>query len=129
MDLDTERAAIELSELAATGGVPTAAVIRSLDGSLIHCSDNTRFSVWELVLGEPAGESGLDEREMAAVGESLGRLHQVLADHPAAPSTLDSALGLCDVDRSIGKIDKVLKALSRVPDPDEFQAWAVDVLR
>jgi len=128
-DLNAERAAIELSQFAAAGGVPTPAVIRSLDGSLIHRSDQTRFSVWEFVRGEPAGEYGLTERQMAAVGRSLGRLHRVLAEHPAAPCTVEPASALCDVNRSIGKIDKVLAALSHKPDADEFQAWAVDVLR
>jgi hypothetical protein len=128
-DLDTERGAIELSEFAAAGDVPTAAVIRSMDGSLIHRNAETGFSVWEFVLGEPAGESGLAEREMAAVGGLLGRLHRVLADHPAAPSIVEQASALCDVDRSIGKINNVLAALSHQPDPDDFQTWAADVLR
>jgi Ser/Thr protein kinase RdoA (MazF antagonist) len=128
-DLDTERSAIELSQFAAASGVPTAAAIRSLDGSLIHRSDETGFSAWEFVLGDPVGESGLTERQMAAVGGSLGRLHRVLAEHPAAPSTVEPASALCDVDRSIGKIDKVLTALSHKPNRDDFQAWALDVLR
>lgn len=128
-DLDPERGAIELSEFAAAGGVPTAGVIRSLNGSLIHRSDDTGLSVWELLPGGPAGKSGLSEREMGAVGGSLGRLHRVLAGYPAAPPAVVSASGLCDIGRSIGKIDKVLAALARTPNPDGFQAWAVDVLR
>lgn len=128
-DLDAERTAIELSQFAAAGGVPTAAVIRSSAESLIHCSDETGFSVWEFVLGEPGGKSGLTEGQMAAVGRLLGRLHRVLADHPAAPSVVEPASALCNVDRSLRKIDGVLAALSNNSDSDDFRAWAVEVLR
>jgi len=62
---------------------------------------------------------------MAAVGGSLGRLHRVLAEHPAAASTVEPAPALRDIDRSIGKIDRVLAELSHKPDSDDFQAWAV----
>lgn len=129
-DLVSERAAIELSEfVAADGGVPTTAAVRSTRGDLIHQDERVALSVWEFVSADPASGSGLSVGQMAAVGTVLGRLHRILSTHPASPV---GPLGVpfCDLDRATRKIEGVLTVLTAGTALDmDFAVWAVEVLR
>jgi homoserine kinase type II len=127
-DLAKERAAIELSEFAAAGGVPTAVVVRSSWGEAIHEDGQVAMSVWEHVVADPGEDAGLSQVQMTAVGTIVGRLHRVLSTHPAsAPGRLMGPL--CDVAAATRKIDRVFRVLASGAGLDEeFSAWALDVL-
>ncbi len=127
-DLAKERAAIALSEFAAAGRVPTAAVVRSADGEVIHEGEQVAMSVWELVAADRIEDGGLSEAQLATVGAVVGRMHRVLSVHPASsPGRL--AGPLCDVEAATRKIDRVLGVLASGTSLDEgFSAWALDVL-
>jgi Ser/Thr protein kinase RdoA (MazF antagonist) len=126
-DLAAERAAIELSEFAAAGGVPTAPLIRPRGGDVIARHGETALSLWRYVDGETAVLLGLDAAQMAATGAALGALHRRLAAHPAGGPALVPAEHLSDLAGAAAKMEALLTRLEH--RHDNLAGWAVDALR
>ncbi|GAA4475598.1 phosphotransferase enzyme family protein [Phytohabitans houttuyneae] len=127
-DLVKERAAIELSEFAAARGVPTARVLRSERGEVLHMGELAAISVWEFVAGQSGEDVGLSQSQMIAVGSVVGHLHRILSVHPAAPRRPETGT-LCDLGKAARKLERVLRELSRGTALDsDFRAWATEVL-
>jgi Ser/Thr protein kinase RdoA (MazF antagonist) len=82
-DLEAERAAIGLSELAGRHGVPTAAVRRSADDDVVDTTGGVRLSVWSWASGEVFAE-GFNQTQCVQAGDALGTIHRVFADLPAS---------------------------------------------
>jgi homoserine kinase type II len=128
-DLAGERDAIELSEFAGHGGVPTARLVRTSDGSMIYEGVEAPLSVWHFVDGVSADVGGMDGQRMAAAGAATGRLHRVLAGHPSISPAVEAPTALCDLSRAAQRIEYVLGELSRTATSDRFLAWAAEVLQ
>ncbi|RJL23231.1 phosphotransferase [Bailinhaonella thermotolerans] len=127
-DLDAEQAAVELSEYVATWLVPTARIIPTRAGALLHRQGPYACSVWERVDASPPGRAGMTREQMASTGRIVGRLHRVLAAHPAAPSALVSSATLCDPADAHRRFTRLLAALPSPPLRDAWQEWAADAL-
>jgi Ser/Thr protein kinase RdoA (MazF antagonist) len=123
-DLDEERLALELGQFAQFGGVPVPAVRRTLDGDLIAASGGMVVSVAAYVENADTAEGGLFGDRWAAVGETVGRLHRILARHPAGPPRRVPAREVCDVKRARQRLERLLAGYTRRPPTSEFAAWA-----
>ncbi|MFF0270449.1 phosphotransferase enzyme family protein [Kribbella sp. NPDC004536] len=119
--LEQERAAIELTAYAGRGAVPLAEVRRTLTGDVID--GRMPMSVWEFVDGETA-EGGITGERWPAVGTVLGRLHRLLAEHPAAAPTLRPATGVRDIERSKRQFDELITTFRRRHQLSSFEEWA-----
>ncbi|MEU8226391.1 phosphotransferase [Kribbella sp. NPDC048915] len=120
-DPQRELAAIELSEFARRGGVPTAAVRRTRAGGLID--ERTPMSLWEYVDGETA-EGRISGTRWSAVGAVLGRLHRRLAEHPAAAPTRRPAVQVRDIRRAGQSFARVIEGYAGRPWLSPFEHWA-----
>jgi Ser/Thr protein kinase RdoA (MazF antagonist) len=120
-DLERERTAIELTEFARGGSVPTAEVRRTRAGELID--ERMPMSLWEFVDGETA-EGGISGGRWDAVGAVLGRLHRRLGEHPAAVPLRRAGVGVRDVDRALASFDRVIEGYASRSRLSQFEQWA-----
>ncbi|WP_406346345.1 phosphotransferase [Streptomyces sp. NBC_01547] len=123
-DLDAERQALELGQFARLGGIPVPAVRRTLDGGLIAAAGGMAVSVAAYVENAQTAEGGLSGDRWAAVGETVGRLHRILARHPAGPPRSVPAREVCDVKRARQRLDRLLALFAKRPPASGFPAWA-----
>ncbi|MFI5977701.1 phosphotransferase enzyme family protein [Streptomyces sp. NPDC051452] len=123
-DLDAERQALELGEFARLGRIPVPVVRRTLDGDLIAAAGGMAVSVAAYVENTETAEGGLSGERWAAVGETVGRLHQILARHPAGPPRRVPAREVCDVKRARQRLDRLLAPFAKSPPTSGFPAWA-----
>ncbi|WP_431047881.1 phosphotransferase enzyme family protein [Streptomyces sp. P1-3] len=123
-DLQGEHEALRLGEFARGSGIPVPAVQRSLAGDLIVTADGMAVSVSGYVDGAQTAEGGLYGGRWAAVGEAVGRLHRVLAQHPAGPPRQVPASEVCDVKRAGQRLERLLAQYAKGTVGGEFAAWA-----
>ncbi|CAM5671526.1 phosphotransferase [Streptomyces atroolivaceus] len=69
-------------------------------------------------------EGGLSGDRWAAVGETVGRLYRILAQHPAGPPRRVPAREVCDVKRARQRLDRLLVFFAKKPPASGFPAWA-----
>jgi len=82
-DLDVQLLRVESTGFARERGIPTPAVVPDSEGLLISPSPAPALSVWEFVDASPSGLPW-SRRLAEDLGVTLGRLHRVFAEHPAA---------------------------------------------
>jgi len=82
-DLDVQLLRVESTGFARECGIPTPGVIPGNDGHLISRGPERALSVWELMDARPSA-SPWSLHLAEDLGVTLGRLHRVFADHPAA---------------------------------------------
>ena len=128
-DLDDERRALDLSEFARLGGIPAPPVLRSVTGALLTQDGPVALSVSAFVAGSWTAEGGLGGDLYATVGELVGRLHRLLAGHPAGPPRPGPTDRVCRFDQATRRLDRLLDG-----DPDRtggspFARWARDAAR
>ncbi|MGW0551838.1 phosphotransferase enzyme family protein [Streptomyces altiplanensis] len=123
-DLPAELEALKLDEFARIGGVPVPAVQRSSAGDLIVTAGGTAVSVIEYVDGAQTAEGSLHGDRWAAVGEAVGRLHRVLARHPAGPPRQVPVREVCDVEWAGQHLEKLLTRYANGTTGGEFAGWA-----
>jgi Ser/Thr protein kinase RdoA (MazF antagonist) len=129
-DLHAERHAIMLSEYAGEAGVPTARVVASRQGELIHATDTRALSVWEFADGQSADSAPLLTPErMSTAGHAVGRLHRVLASHPGLGPTLRPGAEVCHLETAAKAFTATLAAYTALTEPSDFDRWTVEVLR
>ena len=129
-DLAAERAAIDLSRFAGRAGVPTPAVLPARDGSPIHRTPGGgAVSVWEWVDGQWSGAPGMTAAQMGTVGVVTGRLHRILATHPASSPHPQTAQQWCHPQRCAHELRALLAVVAGTAHPDAFTVWAGEVLR
>ncbi|MFC9238458.1 phosphotransferase [Streptomyces decoyicus] len=91
-ELAKERQALALGESAGLGGVLVPAERQTVTGDVIASAGGLSVSVAEYVEGTSEGahtaEGGLIGERWAAAGEAVGRLHRILARHPAGRHAL-----------------------------------------
>ncbi|MEV7839234.1 phosphotransferase enzyme family protein [Streptomyces albidoflavus] len=123
-DMEQERQALALGEAARAAGVPVPAVRRTVSGELIASAGGLSVSVTEYVADAETAEGGLSGGRWASVGETVGRLHRVLARHPAGPPRPVAAREVCDVARAGRRLEELLARWVAVPPaPGGFAAW------
>lgn len=133
VDLDAERGAIGLSELAGDHGVPVARIIHDRDGQAIDTSTAVAFSVWEWMPGTMVTDLG--DAGCAQAGQALGRIHAAFAYLPQS-ATADAAAPLrswrtIDVRALEATIDRLLGLINgrtRTGSTDPFDAVAARTL-
>lgn len=133
VDLDAERGAIGLSELAGDHGVPAARIIHDRDGQAIDTSTAVTFSVWEWMPGTVVTDLG--DAGCAQAGQALGRIHAAFAHLPQS-ATADAAAPLrswrtIDVPALEATIDRLLGLINdraRTGRQDPFDAVAARTL-
>jgi homoserine kinase type II len=124
-DVDQERRALALGEAARAAGVPVPAVRRTVSGEVIASAGGLSVSVTEYVAGAETAEGGLSGGRWDAVGEAVGRLHRILARHPAGPPRPVAAREVCDVTRAGRQLEELLDRWAAAPPETEgFAAWA-----
>ncbi|WP_329020612.1 phosphotransferase enzyme family protein [Streptomyces sp. NBC_01601] len=123
-DLDAERRALELGEFARRGGIPVPGVRRTLDGDLIAAAGGMAVSVAAYVENAETAKGGLVGDRWAAVGETVGRLHRTLAQHPAGPPRRVPAREVCDVKRARQRFERLMACFTDSPPRSEFAVWA-----
>lgn len=128
-DLRREREALELAGYARARGVPVPRLRRTRDGRLLQDAGPTPMSLWEYVADAVTAEGGLTGERWRTAGAVLGRLHRVLAGHPAARPALSPATGLCDVDRARARYERLIGEYGRRDALGAFGAWALDAVR
>lgn len=89
-DLDAERQAIDLSNLARRHGVPTAAIVPNRDGAFLDATSTDAISVWGWVPGHIM-LGALSDAQCHAAGAAMGRMHQVFAPLPAGAGLASQA--------------------------------------
>lgn len=132
-DLDAEREAIGLSELAGSHGIPVARIIYNQDGQTVDTSTAVAFSVWEWIPGTVVTDLG--DLECAQAGRVLGRIHAVFAGLPRSTDT-DATVPLrswrtIDVSALDSTIDRLLGVIddrTRTGITDPFDAPAARTL-
>jgi homoserine kinase type II len=82
-DLDGERNAIALSDLAHQHGIPVAGLVPNHEGDAIDTSSFHPISVWEWAPGETITGMFSPDR-LHAAGHALGAIHTTFATHPAS---------------------------------------------
>lgn len=125
---DDEREALELSEFARNAGVPVPMIRRTVTGDLLAESDGAALSVAAYVEDARTAEGGLTGDLWAAVGEIVGRLHRILAEHPAGSPRVVPGREVCDVELARQRLELLLaRSAERGLDaPDTaFARWAV----
>ncbi|MFI1530803.1 phosphotransferase enzyme family protein [Streptomyces griseus] len=127
--LELELASIELSEYAADGSVATARATRSLDHTLIATDGHMPMSLWSYVTHTETAEGTLAGARWASAGTAMGRLHNRLATHPAAPPSQAPGAAVCDVGASRDRFDRLIHAYQHKPALGEFEAWALEATR
>ncbi|MFD6334853.1 phosphotransferase enzyme family protein [Streptomyces niveus] len=127
--LDLERAAVELSEYAADGGVATARATRTREHELIATHGRLSMSLWSYVPHTATGEGGLRGARWAAVGTAMGCLHNRLAAHPAAAPALKPGAAVCDVATARDSYESLIRAFQSKPRLGEFEAWSLQATR
>lgn len=128
-DLSGERAAIELAEFARDGGVPVPAVRRNRAGDLLECGSGLAMSLWPYLAATETAEGGLTGRRWEAVGAAVGRLHLRLARHPHAAPVREAGAGVCDLDRSRRRYDRLIEAYECRQTLGPFEQWALEAAR
>ncbi|MFE0087725.1 phosphotransferase enzyme family protein [Streptomyces sp. NPDC058991] len=123
-DLADERQALALGEVAQRGGVPVPAVRPTVAGELIASADGIAVSVSVYVEDAQTAEGGLFGGRWAAVGAAVGRLHRILARHPAGPPHPVPAREVCDVERAGRRLERLLAQWATTPGEGGFAAWA-----
>lgn len=128
-DLAAEESTMAQTRLAGAHGVPVAAVVPSVTGALITRDAGTAISVWQWMPGRTV-EDGLSPAEQAASGQTLGRIHQAFAGHPAGSRPAPKADGWLapDLVAREATIDRLLDIIRDRADPDEFDRQAADTL-
>jgi homoserine kinase type II len=112
-------------EAARADGVPVPAVRRTVSGEVIASAGGLSVSVTEYVAGAETAEGGLSGGRWDAVGEAVGRLHRILARHPAGPPRPVAAREVCDVTRAGRRLEELLDRWAAAPPETEgFAAWA-----
>jgi Ser/Thr protein kinase RdoA (MazF antagonist) len=123
-DLDAERQALELGQFARLGRIPVPVVRQTLHGDLIAAAGGMAVSVAAFVENAQTAEGGLSGLRWAAVGETVGRLHRILARHPAGPPRRVPAREVCDVKRARQRLERLLARFAKKPPVSGFPAWA-----
>ncbi|MFE1416805.1 phosphotransferase enzyme family protein [Streptomyces sp. NPDC085524] len=123
-DLRAEQEALRLGEFARSRGIQVPAVRRTSTGELIVTSGARAVSVSAYVDGAHTAEGGLHGRGWAAVGEAVGRLHKVLALHPAGPPRPVHPREVCDAERARMRLERLLDRYGRGTAGGEFAVWA-----
>ncbi|MEU3046823.1 phosphotransferase [Streptomyces sp. NPDC006984] len=123
-DVAEERQALALGETARRAGVSVPAVRRTVSGDVIASAGGLSVSVAQYVADTQTAEGGLSDGRWAAVGEAVGRLHRVLAGHPAGPPRPVEARAVCDVARAGRRLEEFLAGWEAAPpSPGGFAAW------
>ncbi|KIF00469.1 hypothetical protein PL81_41190 [Streptomyces sp. RSD-27] len=122
-DVAEEREALALGETARRCGVPVPAVRRTVTGDVIASAGGRFVSVAEYVADAHTAEGGLSGGRWAAVGEAVGRLHRVLAGHPAGPPRPVAAGEVCDVERARRRLEDLRSRWEAAPPSDAFATW------
>ncbi|MFH9613798.1 phosphotransferase [Streptomyces pratensis] len=126
-DLDEERRALELCQFARLGGLLVPVVRQALEGGgLIAAAGGMAVPVAACFENMETAEGGLSGDRWAAVGETVGRLHRILAQHPAGPPRRVPAREVCDVKRARQRLDRLLVLFAKKPPASGFPAWARD---
>ncbi|WP_267894059.1 phosphotransferase enzyme family protein [Streptomyces pluripotens] len=123
-DVAEERRALALGEMTRRGGVPVPGVRRTVTGDVIASAGGLSVSVAQYVADAQTAEGGLSGGRWASVGETVGRLHRVLACHPVGPPRPVASRAVCDVARAGRRLEELLARWSAAPPaPEGFAAW------
>lgn len=109
--------------------MPTARAIASRHGELIHHTGDRALSVWEFVDGGSGDAEPLTPDRMSAAGHAVGRLHRVLASHPAGAPVLRPGAEVRELAAATEVFTATLRTYRAITEPSEFERWAVEVLR
>ncbi len=127
--LGRERPAVELAEFAREGGAPVPAVRRTREGDLVTARGWVPMSLWTFLPDAESAEGTLTGGRWPAVGEAVGHLHRLLADHSAARPVLRPGAGVCDLPGNQARFERMIAAYGSKPDLGEFEAWATQACR
>ncbi|MFE1099364.1 phosphotransferase enzyme family protein [Nocardiopsis alba] len=130
-DLEAEREAIGLSELAGDHGVPVAHIIHNQAGQTIDTSTAVAFSVWGWMPGTVVTDLG--DAECSQAGQALGKIHAAFVHLPqnAAADTALRSWRTIDVPALEATIDRLLDFINdraRTGEQDPFDAAAARTL-
>jgi Ser/Thr protein kinase RdoA (MazF antagonist) len=107
---------------------PLPPVIPGDDGSVICRHDGLAYSVWPYLDAPSGADAGLTGTQMAAMGETLGRMHRRLAQHPLSLSQPTGRLvRRWDVGRLRAELARLCRLAATRGDTD-FGAWACEAL-
>ena len=123
-NIASEVAALDLSQAACAAGVPTPAVISSLDGKSLWSKGSLSFALFEFVHDTRSGVA-LSRSEMEQSGQMLGRLHALLRERPGLRDVATQWLFL-DVGRKRAEFGRYLRAIERRVTQDDFALQAAE---
>lgn len=133
VDLDGERAAIDLSRLAGEHGVPVAPVLPNQAGQLIDTSTSVPLSVWEWMPGHVVPSPA--PYQCAQAGQMLARIHAAFAPLPASvradPIAATRPWRSVDLAKPLATIDQLQAIITerfRTGQATDFDHQATDEL-
>ena len=118
-DAASEVAALELSQLARTAGVPAPLVIPSVTGELLWSEGDVTLALFEYVRDATSGVA-LSRAEMAQAGRTLGRLHTCLRGVRSVFRDISEEWLALDEGRKRAAFERYFPTIERRGEQDDF---------